>query len=220
MNNKFHVKKYFERLVGISFILFPLMLLIGFVMHPDLFKIEIMHTPEQLVENFYHQWMYHIGHLIVALAIPFIIVTIIYLPLISKEKGIKLTYIGGIIALFGAVILALDKGSLCLVLSAFDKLSSADISVLKPYLRVIVDKEGLLVINWLIVLLPLGTILQTVGCIRDYIFTKGQGVLIIIGLFLLNNPDIEIISSIGALLMCMGYIPFGMKILRGLNEGR
>jgi hypothetical protein len=40
-----------------------------------------------------------------------------------------------------------------------------------------------------------------------------QGVCIIVGLLLLNNPDIELISATGALLMCAGYIPWGLKIL-------
>ena len=33
------------------------------------------------------------------------------------------------------------------------------------------------------------------------------------GLLLLNNPDIELISVAGALLMCVGYIPWGVKLL-------
>lgn len=34
----------------------------------------------------------------------------------------------------------------------------------------------------------------------------------IVGLLLLNNPDIELISTIGTLLMCFGYFPIGIKI--------
>jgi hypothetical protein len=34
----------------------------------------------------------------------------------------------------------------------------------------------------------------------------------IVGLLLLLNPDIEIISSAGALLMCLGFIPVGARI--------
>lgn len=39
--------------------------------------------------------------------------------------------------------------------------------------------------------------------------------IIITGLLLLNNPDIEFISATGALLMCAGYIPWGARILQG-----
>ena len=34
----------------------------------------------------------------------------------------------------------------------------------------------------------------------------------IVGLLLLNNPDIELISTIGTLLMCFGYFPISMRL--------
>ena len=34
------------------------------------------------------------------------------------------------------------------------------------------------------------------------------------GLLLLNNPDIEIISAVGAVLMMLGYLPLGIKTLQ------
>jgi hypothetical protein len=44
---------------------------------------------------------------------------------------------------------------------------------------------------------------------------KWQGILIIIGLVLLANPDIEIISSAAAILLCIGFIPIGIRELKG-----
>jgi len=40
-------------------------------------------------------------------------------------------------------------------------------------------------------------------------------VMLLPGLLLLNNPDIEFSSATGALLMCTGFIPWGIKILQG-----
>lgn len=45
--------------------------------------------------------------------------------LISKIKGIWYGFIGAVAGIFGAFILAVDKRSLCLVLSAFDTLPDA-----------------------------------------------------------------------------------------------
>tara|TARA_R110000787_G_scaffold98621_1_gene202648 strand:+ start:929 stop:1150 length:222 start_codon:yes stop_codon:yes gene_type:complete len=42
----------------------------------------------------------------------------------------------------------------------------------------------------------------------------GAGLCIIFGLLLLIGPDIEIISSAGALLMCLGLIPDGIREMR------
>lgn len=50
---------------------------------------------------------------------------------------------------------------------------------------------------------------------KEKFISKLQGICIIVGLLLLNNPDIEFISTIGALLICAGYIPWGVRILQG-----
>lgn len=61
---------------------------------------------------------------------------------------------------------------------------------------------------------PLGAALQAIGLYRERIIARWQAWLIIPGLLLLNNPDIEIISTLGAVLMCIGYIPLGARLLR------
>jgi hypothetical protein len=62
------------------------------------------------------------------------------------------------------------------------------------------------------VTLPIGFILLAVGLIRQGAVPLWQGTCMIIGLLLLLNPDIEIISSVGALLMCLGFIPVGARV--------
>jgi hypothetical protein len=83
-----------------------------------------------------------------------------------------------------------------------------------PFLSVIVNKAGLLWVVWLLPLLPIGAAIQALGLMKEKFISKWQGVCIILGLLLLNNPDIEFISAIGASLMCAGYIPWGVKILQ------
>ena len=84
------------------------------------------------------------------------------------------------------------------MLSAFDTIPQDQFAGLIPYLQVIVDKAGLLFILWLLPLLPLGAIIQTIGLVKENIIKLWQGVFIIIGLLLLNNPEIEPESTIGA----------------------
>ncbi len=67
-------------------------------------------------------------------------------------------------------------------------------------------------------LLPLGAIIQTIGLLKENIVRKGQGCLIITGLILLKNPEIELISTVGSILMCAGYITWGVKDLRHSNS--
>jgi hypothetical protein len=133
---------------------------------------------------------------------------------VLQGKGKQLGFWGGIIGLFGAFILAVDKGALCLVLSAFDTLPEAQFQEFVPSLNVIVNKAGLLWVVWLLPLLPIGAAIQALGLMKEKFISNWQGVCIITGLLLLNNPDIELISATGALLMCAGYIPWGVKILQ------
>jgi hypothetical protein len=203
---------------AISVIAFPLMLLTGFVMHPNLLKLEALQTVEQLVGRFHNQQVYHIGHFIVMFSVPVIMIALISFMNILQGKGKNLGFYGGIIGLFGAFILAVDKGALCLVLSAFDTLPEAQFQEFVPFLKVIVNKAGLLWVVWLLPLLPIGAAIQALGLMKEKFITKWQGVFIVVGLMLLNNPDIELISVTGALFMCAGYIPWGLKILQNKTK--
>jgi hypothetical protein len=200
---------------AISIIAFPLMLLAGFLMHPNLLKLEALQTVEQLVGRFHNKPIFHIGHLIVMFTVPLIMIALISFMNVLQGKGKQLGFWGGIIGLFGAFILAVDKGALCLVLSAFDTLPETQFQEFVPFLSVIVNKAGLLWVVWLLPLLPVGASIQALGLLKEKFISKWQAVCIITGLLLLNNPDIELISSAGALLMCAGYIPWGVKILQG-----
>jgi hypothetical protein len=197
-----------------SIIIFPIMLLIGFLMHPNILKMEGIRTAQQLVERFHNNNLFHIGHLIVMFTVPIIIVSMVGIMNLLQGKGKRFGFWGAVIGVFGAFILAVDKGALCLVLSAFDTLPKDQFAGLIPYLQVLVDKAGLLSVLWLLPLLTFGAIIQTIGLVKEDVIKLWQGIFIIVGLLLLNNPDIELISSIGACFMCIGYISWGIKELK------
>ena len=207
------IEKIKQKSFALSIIVYPLMLFIGFVTHPNLFALEPLQTVEQLVNRFHNNPMYHIGHLIVTFAVPVMIIYFIGVMNLLQGKGKALGFWGGVIGVFGAFILAVDKGALCLTMSAFDTLPEDQFNAFTPYLQVIVSKEGLLFIVWLLFALVIGGIVQTIGLMKERIIQKWQGILIITGLILLLNPDIELISSVGSALMCIAYIPWGIKEL-------
>lgn len=193
---------------GISLIATPVLLFIGFSLHPHLFRLEPLETVEQLVGRFHNNPVYHIGHLIVTFTVPVIMIYLFGIMSLLKSKGKVYGFWGGIIALFGAFILAVDKGALCLVLSAFDTLSESEFQQFAPFLRVLVEKEGFLWVVYLLSLLTIGAVIQIIGLLKEQFISNWQGAFIIAGLLLLNNPDIDLISTIGALMMCAGLIPW------------
>lgn len=104
------------------------------------------------------------------------------------------------------------------MLSAFDSLPGPDFSALSPALQAIVDRRGLLVIFWLLPLLPIGAIVQMVALMREKKVGRVLGIAGIAGLVLLNNPDLDLISTIAGVLLCAAYIPLGVRFLQRTDK--
>ncbi len=80
-----------------SIIAFPIMLLSGFLMHPNLLLMEPLETAQQLVGRFRNNPIYHIGHLIVMFCVPVIIIFLVGAMNMLQGKGISLGFWDGII---------------------------------------------------------------------------------------------------------------------------
>ena len=198
---------------GLCIIAFPLMLLIGFVTHPNILSFAMVTSYADWTEEWRNSLMFHIGHLIVMLAVPAIIVACLRLMAMLDGPRSWYGFFGGILGVFGAFMLSVDKGALTFVLTAFRELPQAEFESSAPAIQAIFERGGWLWITWGFVTLPIGFILLAVGLIQQQAVPKWQGICMIAGLLLLLNPDIEIISSVGALLMCLGFIPVGTRIV-------
>lgn len=200
---------------GLCIIIFPIMLLLGFVLHPNFFSFGMVTNVTEWVEEWRGVFLFHFGHLLVLLAVPLIIAASVRFMSLLQDRGAWLGYIGCILGVFGAFMLAVDKGALTLVLTALQTVPDSQFNGITPALQTLLDRAGWLGMTWLYALLIPGFILQSLGMIRARIIKKWQGILIMIGLILLANPDIEIISSAAAILLCIGFIPIGIRELKG-----
>ena len=199
---------------GLSFIAFPLMLLLGFLMHPNLLDFSRVTDVPAWSAEFRGNLLFHLGHLMVLLAVPVIIVAGLGCMRLATGSGAWLGLIGGVLGIFGAFVLAVDKGALTLVLTAFDSLPEAEFEAISPALQSLLDKKGWLGFVYLLPALPIGFSVMTLGMLRAQAIGRAQAAFIIIGLLLLLNPDIEIISVVAASFMCLGYVPLGIEELR------
>ncbi len=201
---------------GMSTVAFPIILFAGFALHPKLFAPRLTKDADDLIAKFRGKPVFHLGHLLVFVAVPLIVISFTYTQTVLRGAEKSYGAIGALIGIIGAIVLAGDKGALCIVLSAFDTLPTSDFESIRPALQSIVERRGLLKIFWALPLLPLGAIIQMIGMIKAGLVPRAGGIAGILGLVLLNNPDIDLISSVGALLLCTAYVPFGLKILAGI----
>ncbi len=115
------------------------------------------------------------------------------------------------LASFGAVILAADKGALCLVVRAFDTLPEKEFVQLLPALAAMQAKAGWLVILWGLVFLLIGFVLQAIALYKAGTVPSWQCLTVLFGTLLLAAPDgFEIISLIGSVLLAIALIPLGL----------
>ena len=85
---------------------------------------------------------------------------------------------------------------------------------LLPGIEAIFDYKGWLVIIWLLPLLPIGFLVQGIGLFISRVIPRRQSIPIIIGALLLANPDIDLISLIGSIILAIGMVPLGVQIIR------
>lgn len=144
-----------KMIAGIATIVFPSLLLTGFVLHPNLFSPHLTRNVDDLISKFHGKAAFYVGHLIVFIAVPFIIMNLFYVRSVLNGNG-------KVYGLIGVVL-----------------------------------------------------ILQAIGMMKEGLMSRLTGIVAITGLALLNNPDLDIVSTAGALLMCLAYVPLGARIAFG-----
>jgi hypothetical protein len=123
-------------------------------------------------------------------------------------------FIGGVLAILGALMLAADKGALCLTMSALDNLPEDEFGQLMPGLLAMFGKEGWLVLTWGLLLLPIGFVIQTVGLLKSKSLATWQSILFLVGVLFIGTPDgVEIINLTAAILLGIACIPYGLKLI-------
>ena len=204
--------------VGLSFIIFPLIFVFAFAAHPNLLHPHFL-GPAELIQRAHNNYLLHFGHALVTLCTGLLIVTAIHFMNVLKNTPKEwYGFIGGVTAILGTIILAVDKGALCLTMSALDTLPENDFMQMMPGLLSMFGKEGWLVLIQGLPLLPIGFIIQAAGLLKCKSIALWQGMLFLIGVLFIGTPDgVEIINLTASILMSIAFIPYGMKIINSKN---
>jgi len=204
--------------VGLAFLLYPLFAGIAFAVHPNLLSLGISHDVNEKIAEFHGNSLLHFGHVLMLLGAPLLIVIAVHLMNLMEKKAGWWGFLGGLLAVFGALILAADKGALCLVPSAFDTLPEADFRSLAPGIAAMFQYRGWLWLLWLLPILPLGFILQTLGLVRSNLIPRWQSIPMLVGSLLMANPDIDLVGLVATIFLAIGFFPYAFQLFRSANS--
>lgn len=200
--------------VGLAFIIFPLVFVFAFAVHPRLLRPRLL-SPEELVHRAHGNKLVHFGHVLVTLNTNLLIVVALhFMKVLDQTKGAWAGFAGAVIAILGAVFLAADKGALCLTMSAFDTLPEKEFNQIMPGVMAMFTKKGWLMLLWGIVLLPIGFTIQAIALLKTNSLPTWQSVLFMVGALLVGTPDgLEIINLSASIMMTVSFVPYGLQII-------
>lgn len=201
---------------GLSFIGFPLAFIFAFAVHPGLLNPHML-GPQELIQRAHGDALLQFGHALVTLSTGLLVVIALNFKDLLERKGAGWAgFTGAALAIFGALMLAADKGALCLTMSALDTLPEAQFAQFMPGLLAMFSKAGWLVLLWGLVFLPIGFAIQAVALLRTGALPRWQGILFLIGVLLVATPDgVEIANLSASILMGIALVPYGMRIISG-----
>jgi hypothetical protein len=199
---------------GAAFILFSLIFVFAFSVHPKLLRPRLL-QPEEIIRRTRRSKLLQLGHSLVLLCTALLIVAAIhFMNILSQGSAAWAGLIGAVLAVLGAILLAADKGAFCLTMSALDTLPEEEFSAMMPGLLAIFSKKGWMKLVWGIVLLPVGFAIQAVGLLQVNALPRWQSILFLIGVLLVGVPDgMEIINLSASILMAAAMIPYGIHLI-------
>lgn len=200
--------------VGLSFIIFPMLFIFAFAVHPGLLNPHML-SPEEIILRAHKNGLLQFGHVLVMLSTTLLIVVALhFMKLLDHSSLTWAGFIGAAIAILGAIILAADKGALCLTMSAFDTLPEKVFGQILPGVMAMFTKQGWLGLLWGIVFLPIGFAIQAIALLKTHTLSPWQSVLFLIGVLLVATPDgLEIINLSASIMMAIALVPYGIQII-------
>jgi hypothetical protein len=201
---------------GLSFVIFPLVFVFAFSVHPGLLHPHLL-GPSELILRARGAGLLQFGHALVTLDTALLVVVALHLmKLLDQGPGAWAGFVGAALAVLGSLALAADKGALCLTMSALDELSDAEFASMMPGLLAMFSKGGWLVLLWGIMLLPVGFGIQAIALLRSGPLARWQSLLLLVGVLLIGTPDgVEVVNLTASVLLTIAFVPYGIQLIRG-----
>jgi hypothetical protein len=201
---------------GLAFILYPGCSAVAFIAHPNLLSLEVGGSVSARVAAFHGNSFLHFGHFVMLLGVPLLIVAALKLMQLARDGSAWLGYIGCAMSVFGAVLLAVDKTALCLVMSAFESVPQDQYQALLPGIEALFALDGYLAILQLLPMLAVGFLVQGIAVFRSRTVPRWQsGALIVsmLGMGVAAATDINLLGLAATGVLAVGFIPMGWAMI-------
>jgi hypothetical protein len=199
---------------GLCFIVFPLTFVFAFAVHPGLLAPRML-SPEELILRAHQNGLLQFAHVLVTLNTAVLVVLALhFMKLLNRISAGWAGLVGASLAILGAVLLAADKGALCLTMSALDTLPESKFALMMPGLLAMFSFKGWMVLVWGFLFLPIGFAIQTMALLKTKALPRWQSALFLIGVLLVGFPDgAEIVNLTASILMAVALLPYGMRMV-------
>ena len=199
---------------GLAFITFPLLFIFAFAVHPVLLQPHLL-NPQELILRAHHNDLLQFGHVLVTMnTVLLVVIALHFMNLLDHTSSAWAGFIGAALAIFGAMILAADKGALCLTMSALDTIPEKQFAAMMPGLLAMFSKAGWMALLWGILFLPAGFAIQAIALIRTRAIPRWQSILFLIGVLLVGTPDgLEIVNLTASIVMAVACVPYGIRLV-------
>jgi hypothetical protein len=207
----------FKRMgTGLCFIIFPAIWILAFALHPNLLEPRLLLGPEELIRRARADGLLQFAHALVTVNTAiFVVVALHFMKLLDGTSAACAGLVGAGLGIFGASMLAAEKGALCLTMSAVDSLPETEFAQMMPGLLAIFSFKGWMALVWGLLFMPIGVLIQTVGMFVAKVLPQWQLGLLFVGVLFIGFPDgAEIINLTAALLMAAAMLPYGVRLMR------
>jgi hypothetical protein len=199
---------------GLCFIFFPAVFVFAFSVHPGLSTPRLL-GPEGLILRAHNANLLQFAHVLVLLNTALLVVVAVhFMNLLERTTAAWAGLVGAAVGITGAVVLAADKGALCLTMSALDTVAPGEFAPMMPGLLAMFALKGWMVLLWGIVLLPLGFAILAIALLKTKSLPRWQSALLLVGVLFVGFPDgAELVNLTASILMAVALVPYGVQLL-------
>jgi hypothetical protein len=176
-----------------------------------------MLSPEALIVRAHNAALLQFAHVLVLLVTALLVVAAVHLMKLLEDTSWRWAGLAGAaMGVLGAILLAADKGALCLTMTALDTVPADKFTAMMPGLIAVFSMKGSMWLLWGMALLSVGFGLLAVGLLRTRVIPRWQSALFLVGVLFVGFPDgAEIINLTAAVLMAVGMVPYGIRLVTG-----